>query len=363
MKVLFSVLCLVGLCPALYADQVFMKNGDILTGKIVSMMDGKMVLAVDLIGQLTIDVRNIATFKSDAPVEIHLNDGTVLRQPVAAAEPNGFSITTGKPLQPQTFRLTQVASINPPPKPQPKWTGNITGSVTSTHGNTSVESIAGSFSTLRRSERDRITANADYVRSQQEDPDTGEDNVTENWWKAKAQYDYFFSKKFFSFVNGRYEKDAIAELDRRVVVGGGGGYQWIEEPDTSFSTSFGLASLYEKFDNQTDSNSEISLQAGYNLSKTLYKRVKFLHELTYYPSIEQFSDYFLTTSAELRATMVKNLFASFRVIFDYDTSPAAGRGSTDVKYMLGIGLNFVADSRQRQNAAGRARFPRPRHGG
>jgi len=38
--------------------------------------------------------------------------------------------------------------------------------------------------------------------------------------------------------------------------------------------------------------------------------------------------------------MVKNLFASFRVIFDYDTSPAAGRGSTDVKYLLGIGLNF-----------------------
>jgi putative salt-induced outer membrane protein YdiY len=339
-KALFSVLCLVVLCPALYADEVFLKNGDHLTGKIVRLTDEKMVLASALAGEVTIEAKDIATFKSDAALEIHLKDGTVLHQPVATAEPNEFSIATGKPLEPQTFALAQVASINPPPKPLPKWTGSITGSLSSTHGNSRTESVAGSFSTMRRSEKDRITAGADYVRTKQQDPDTGEDNVTENWWKTKAQYDYFFTKKLFGFVNGRYEKDAIAQLDRRVVVGGGGGYQWIEEPDLSFSTNFGLASLYEKFDNQTDSNSEISLQAGYNLSMTLYKKVKFLHDLTYYPAIEQFSDYFLTTSAELRATMIKNLFASFRVIFDYDSTPAIGRGNTDVKYLLGIGLNF-----------------------
>jgi putative salt-induced outer membrane protein YdiY len=332
--------CLACLSSNLWADQVVLKNGDRLTGKIVDLVNGKLTLKSDVVGDVTIDLKDIQTFSSETPLTIHLKDGTVLHQPAMAAEPNQFSITTGKPLQPQTFSLGQVASINPPPKPEPKWTGSLTGSVSSTHGNTKAESVSGSLSVARRSDRDRITASADYSRSQQTDPDTGEDNVTENWWRTKAQYDYFFSKKFFGFVNGRYEKDSIAELDRRVVVGGGGGYQWIEEPETSFSTSFGLASLYEKFDNETDSNSEISLQAGYNLNKALCKKVKFLHDLTYYPSVEQFSDYFLTTSAELRATMVKNLFASFRVIFDYDASPAAGRGSTDVKYLLGVGLTF-----------------------
>ena len=323
-----------------FADELYFKNGDRLTGQIVRLTDDKMVFKSQVAGEVTVSLSDLRTFTSEAPLEIHLKDGTVLHQPVAAAEPNGFSIATGKPLQAQTFALAQVAAINPPAKPLPKWTGSVTGSVSSTHGNTKAESVAGSFNTVRRSEKDRITANADYARSQQEDPDTGEDNVTENWWKTKAQYDYFFTKKFFGFVNGRYEKDAIADLDRRVVVGGGGGYQWIEKPDTSFSTSFGLASLYEKFNNDTESNSELSLQAGYNLSKTVCKRVKLLHELTYYPSLEKFSDYFLTTSAEVRATMVKNLFASFRVIFDYDTSPAIGRGSTDVKYLLGVGLEF-----------------------
>lgn len=329
------------LFPAVsFADELYFKNGDRLTGQIIRLTDDKLVLKSQVAGEVTVSLSDLRAFSSETPLEIHLKDGTVLNQPVTAAEPNGFSITTGKPLQPQTFTLAQVAAINPPPKPLPKWTGNITGSVSSTSGNTHAESVAGSFSTMRRSEKDRITASADYVRSRQQDPATGEDHVTENWWKTKAQYDYFFTKKFFGFVNGRYEKDAIAELERRVVVGGGAGYQWIEEPQMSFSTDFGLASLYEKFDNQTESNSEISLQAGYNFSKTLYKNIKVLHDLTYYPSVEQFSDYFLTTSAELRATMIKNLFASFRVIFDYDSTPAIGRGSTDVKYLLGIGLQF-----------------------
>ena len=124
------------------------------------------------------------------------------------------------------------------------------------------------------------------------------------------------------------------------MVGGGAGYQWIETDRTSFSTGLGLASLYEKFDNATESNSEISLQAGYNLDHRITDTLRFVHDLTYYPSLEQFSDYYLTTTAELRATLTKNMFANFKVIFNYDESPAEGQGSTDVKYLLGVGLTF-----------------------
>jgi putative salt-induced outer membrane protein YdiY len=334
-----AVLC-VSLCPAGFADEVFLKNGDHLTGTIVRLTDSKLVLKSKLVGEVTINLADVRTFSSEAPLEIHLKDGTVLHQPVAAGEPNQFTITAGEPLRLQPFALAQVASINPPPKPEPKWTGSVSGAVSLTSGNTKTESVTGSVTAARRGEKDRITAGADTAVSRREDPDTGDKDTTENWWRAKAQYDYFFTKKFFGFGNVRYEKDAIAELERRIVIGGGAGYQWIETERTSFSTGFGLASLYEKFDNASESNSELSLQAGYNLNKTIGKNLKFLHELTYYPSLDSFSDYFLTTSAELRATMVKNLFASFKVIFDYDATPAPDRGSTDVKYLLGVGLTF-----------------------
>ena len=322
------------------ADEIYLTNGDRLSGKIVKLTDGKLVFTSDLAGEVTLDIAHIQTFSSDSAVNVHLKDGTVLSQKVMVAEPNTFAIETGETLRAQTFRVADLAAINPPAKPRPKWTGNISGAWTSTHGNTKTESIAASAGASRRGEKDRMTVSADYAKGEQRDRNTGQDETIEDWWRAKAKYDYFFTKKLFGFVDGRYERDGIALLDRRVVVGGGAGYQWIESDPMNFSTEFGLASLYEKFDNQTSSNSELSFQAGYNFDRQVTKTVKFLHDLTYYPAIEKLSDYYLTTTAELRASLTQAMFANFKVIFNYDATPAMGQGSTDVKYLLGVGLNF-----------------------
>jgi len=72
----------------------------------------------------------------------------------------------------------------------------------------------------------------------------------------------------------------------------------------------------------------------------LHEKIKFINDLTYYPSLEEFSNYLLTTTGEIRALITDNLFMNFRVIFDYDTTPAQGAHKTDVKYMLGAGLSF-----------------------
>jgi putative salt-induced outer membrane protein YdiY len=332
--------CLLLLCATVSADEVRFKNGDRLTGQIVKLTEGKLVLKSAVAGEITVNLSDIQTFSSEAPVEIHLKDGTVLRQPVAAAEPNQFSITTGEPLKPQTFELAQVEAINPPPKAKPKWTGSVSGSVASSTGNTKADSIAASVNVTRRTEKDRTIAGADFARSNQEDPDTGNSVTTENWWRATAQYDYFFTKKLFGFGNALYGKDAIADLERRIIVGGGAGYQWVETDQLAFSTNFGLASRYEKYENDPDSSSELSLQASYSFNQQLAKGVRLLNDLTYYPSTEKFSDYFLTTTAELRASLTKSMFANFKVIFNYDATPAPGQGSTDVKYLLGVGMNF-----------------------
>ncbi len=190
-----------------------LKNGDRVTGKIVGLGDGTLVVKSDQIGEVKIAMKDVATFQSDSPLETHLKDGTVIHQPVVAADPNQFGIAQGPALRPQTFSLPDVAAINPPPKPEPKWEGSVSGAVSSTHGDTKAEAVSASVSVSRRSEKGRTTAGADYGKTQQRDRDSGEDKTTEDWWRARAEYDYFFTKRFFGFINSRYEKDAIANLD------------------------------------------------------------------------------------------------------------------------------------------------------
>ncbi|MCU0917240.1 MAG: DUF481 domain-containing protein [Planctomycetes bacterium] len=339
-QALVLIVCSLVLSANGFADEIYFKNGDRLSGQIVRLTDGKLVLKSAVAGEVTVNLAEVKTFSSEAPVEIHLKDGTVLHQPIAAGEPNEFALKTATPVKPQTFPLADVTAINPPPSVKPKWTGSISGALTSTTGNTKANSAAVSASVARRTEQDRTTAGADLAKGRQKDRDTGESHTTEDWWRMRAQYDYFFTKKFFGFGNVRYETDEIARLDRRVVLGGGAGYQWIETERTNLSTNVGLASLYEKYDNIPESNSDLAVQAGYNFSQRLAKNTTFLNDLTYFPSIEEFSDYFLTSTAELRTNLTKAMFANLKIIFNYDASPAPGRSGTDMKYLLGFGINF-----------------------
>jgi putative salt-induced outer membrane protein YdiY len=325
---------------SVFGDELIFKNGDRLKGKIVQLVEGKLVFESEVAGKLTVEMAKVSTFSSDSPVKVHLKDGTVLHQKLSAAEANRFAVQESQMLKAQEFEMAAISALNPPDKPKPRWSGDISAGLSSTHGNTKTDSISGSASLKRRTEKDRTTLSADYVRRRQEDPDTGQKNTTEDWWRTKGKYDYFFTKRLYGYLDGRYEKDSIAELDRRVIIGGGGGYQWVESEDMNFSTEAGLASLYEKFDNQTESNSELSAQLGYYFDKKLTKAVKFIHDLTYYPSTGNLSDYFLTSTAEFRANFTEKMFANFKVILDYDATPAEGSGKTDTKYIVGVGWSF-----------------------
>jgi len=336
-KILIILTTLVLFAQTGFGDEILLKNGDHLTGQIVKLVDGKMIFNSDLAGEVTVELANIQTLGSDEPITINLRYGPTLKQKIITSQADRFSIAGNETIKAQEFAVSDIVSINPP---VPKWTGSLSAGLTSTHGNTKTESITGSAKVRKRTDIDRTAMSADYAKAKQDDPATGQEETIEDWWRAKAKYDYFFSKKMYGYIDGRYEKDAVAELDRRVTIGAGYGYQWIESADMNFSTEIGLASLYEKYDNQTDSNSEVSAQIGYNFDKKLRKNLHFIHELTYYPALDKFSDYYLTTTGELRADVMKDVFANFKTIINHDDTPAIGSHKTDVKYFLGLGYSF-----------------------
>lgn len=339
-RTLIVLACLTMFARTSVGDEVLFKNGDRLTGKISHLVDGKMVFKSSVAGDVTVNLADIQTLSSDDAIEVNLKDSTGFTQKVLGGEPGHFGVEGTEAMKAQEFAVADIVSINPPIKPAPKWTGSVSAALTSTHGNTNTQTTSASANMTKRTEKDRTQLSADYAKGEQKNRTTGVDETIEDWWRAKGKYDYFFSKKKYAYADGRYERDAVSQLDRRVIVGGGGGYQWIESENMNFSTELGLASLYEKFDNQTASNSELSTQLGYNLDKKLSKNTKFTHDLTFYPALDKFSDYFLTTTAGIRTDFSSSFFATFKTIFNYDETPAVGSHKTDVKYFLGLGYSF-----------------------
>ena len=324
------------------ADVLEFASGDRLTGKVVSLAEGMLVFESADAGKVSIDLARIKTFATDEPAEVHLRDGTVVKSTIVPAEAGKFAVHKTDVLPAQTFALTDLVAINPPPKPPVVWHGNIAAGWTLTSGNTSNENASISAEVMRRSKQDRIRANSLYLVSRQRDPDTGDKKTTQESFAIGGQYDYFLTEKLYAFGNGSFKKDHIADLDRRIIAGLGMGYQWIETDKMNFTTDAGVAEVCEKYTHgdSVEKSDEFSGQLGYHFDWVLNDTLTFVHNLRYYPSFGKLSDYFLTTDAEIRAKLTESLFASFKAIFDYDSTPGPDVGSTDTKYIASIGWIF-----------------------
>ena len=72
----FVVLCWAFMWPLpwVQADQVYLKNGDRLTGKVISLGKGRLLLHTAYAGELSIRWETIASLKTDGPVVLTLHN-------------------------------------------------------------------------------------------------------------------------------------------------------------------------------------------------------------------------------------------------------------------------------------------------
>ena len=61
------------------ADEVFLKNGDRITGQVISMEKGKLIFEAFYAGKIHIDWAEVSELKTDAPITVILSDGTSLQ--------------------------------------------------------------------------------------------------------------------------------------------------------------------------------------------------------------------------------------------------------------------------------------------
>src|SRR5437868_4034453 len=69
-----------------FADQITLKNGDRVTGKIVKKDDGKVTVKSDLMGAVTIPWDAVTAVASDEPLTVVLPDGKSVLGTVSTTE-------------------------------------------------------------------------------------------------------------------------------------------------------------------------------------------------------------------------------------------------------------------------------------
>jgi putative salt-induced outer membrane protein YdiY len=337
---LISTLVLLSGAAVALGDEVIFKNGDRLSGTVTSIDGGKLKIKTSVAGEVTVDLNDIQTFSTEAPVQIRLQDASIVREPVVAQGAPATQPAEGPAqvaLGERTMPVTDIDRIVPPHA----WTGSVLLNASLTRGNSETTELGiAADAALRRDDElhdDRFTLGAAYNFGEQEVD--GVTSTSRDNHFAQLKYDKFFSEKWYGYGVFRYDRDRLAFLDYRLSPGVGAGYQWIETADFNFFTEAGVSYVYEEYSN-AGSDERVALRLAYRVDKQLNENVSVFHSMEWLPAFDDVGDFNLNADAGIRAKMMANLFSELKVQWQHDSTPAPGADRNDLRFLLGVGWMF-----------------------
>lgn len=321
-------------------DKITLANGDVITGQIKTMADGKVTINSPLLGDVVIPMSNVNDMVTQAQVDLLKKDGELLKRSILGVEGGSLKLSGDSRLP-----LDSLGQINPPAKPEPAWAGSLKLNGFYSEGNTDRRSVGLLFDASRRTESDRTSVDAQWDYA--EDKDLDSTSATFRQWNLNQRrasgglkYDYFLSKRWYFLANSRALGDTLANLQLRYTVGVGLGYTWVENGTTTFLTEVGVSYLNENYRNADPSVDFLAVRAAYTLSHKFTEKTRFLHSVEAYPSTENADDYYMRARTEITTSLTESMLAALTHILDYDNTPATGAERVDNRILLSIGWSF-----------------------
>ncbi len=326
-----GIITLLILTPA-GAAEVRLTNGDRLTGEIVKMDAEVIVIKTVYAGKLSIKRDQVVCVKTTKDHSFLLQSKKVLTGRAECSSLGLLEIVNAQTNTSESLALTDLKAINPPPGT--RWKGNVVAGGSMASGNTDSRGVNSSAMLQFRADHHRGT-----IRAKGNYNETNDVIDVQNA-SGSLKYDYFLSKKLFTYSQGLIEHDKFQDLDLRYTVGPGLGYQFIESSSISLFAEAGISYVNE--------NRAVSVNQDYTSGRwsvgfnwqIIPDRLKFFHLHEGYVRMEDPDEFFLRSQQGFRLPLVQSFYATFEFDYDYNNRPALGKKNSDRRYIFGLTYEF-----------------------
>lgn len=319
------------------ADELVLRNGDRLTGRIVNKSGETLTLQSDHAGKLTIRWKSVTSIVTDASVELILIGDRRIRSRLGAGAGESGKDRVELDDASGGVRLDQILFINPTPEQSGIGTvssGHAGVSAASTSGNTSGTRTYGDADYTVRAKQYRwsLSGKANRVT------DSGQETASN--WLAGGNYDRFITDDRFLYLRASAERDRFKDVDLRTALGSGYGVQLIEDDRTDAALRGGLD--YVVVDRFANPNERYpALGWGFKASHKLSGAPSAVfHEHDGFWNLRETGHITIRSRTGLRVPLMSNLTATLQVNVDWDREPAEGRNPADATALLGLGYTF-----------------------
>ena len=322
---------------AVTADTIVFKSGSRLEGSIVRIVGGEILFKSDDVGEIKVAADKVASLTTTQNSTVQYNDKTT-EDGVVNMKDGAYTVS-GKKLD-----MGNVKAVNPEKE---AWHGSVNFSGTVSRGNTVSESATVLADVNRRWEKDRFKANFGYYY-QQTGTDKETKEKTEDRILLEAQEDHFWATKVYSYVNGRYERDGINNLQYRYRLGAGLGYQWLDNTafestgKWSFDQEVGMTYVKEKYEHEKDDDYPAFRYAHhFKWAPRWVENFELFHNFEYLPDTSDWADqYLIATDIGFTTQLIKSWQLLGKIEWDYNSNPPPSTKNSDIRYILGLGYKW-----------------------
>lgn len=332
-------------------NEITLKNGDRLSGKIVCSDENTVIIETVYAGKVTIDAKHVIKIDATKPAStetVETEANTVAAVAEKAEKPVEKAVaehaTTGSAIK-------KDAPVKPRPdpvKPKPAlfgqgrffglangWEGNANFGFSYTDGNSRTSTMTSGIRASKNGGNDKLTI---YARSLWYSNRAIAVSTTQNAVWGGARYDRSMSEKTFGFVSYDFERDRPKNLFLRSVLGTGVGHHMVKNETTELDILGGGAwnRTWQAGPN-TDTPEAL---AGNTLKHKFNGRLRFQQTFTYYQNITDLNEYRFIFDSSISVDITKKIGLQFTIGNRFNNDPVGLAKRNDFLFASGIRWNF-----------------------
>ncbi len=330
-SVMLASLGIVGLPACALADVLVLTNGDRITGEVQHIWDDTVTIEPEYADPIDVDLDVIAHIESDRDFDVTLDDGYDGTAKLTGAADGGQQVLE-TPDGPRNIALADVFELDEPEEYQ-DWNSHVDFSSSLNSGNTDSENTKLRADGMYKRGDHRHRGEVTFFREELEGVQTQEQDL------YVYDYNWLFNDPWFFSSELSYEQDPIRELDHRVTLSAGIGYDIWATPRKTLSIKLGAGYLDE----------EIALIS--NESAVAIWGLRFWHEFvggdlsvfhnhTITDNVSGRDNTIFKTATGLSYEISDLLYSNVSLNFDYETEPVETAEHEDLALLLGLGFEF-----------------------
>ena len=313
------------------ADQLIMKNGDVITGEVSKVENNKVVIKPAYASEFSVDLAEVVSIDAEKIYEMELEDGTEVNAQFAGAADGGQQklIVDGAEMNVGMTQLTQA--IEPPA--HYTRVSHIDLNMTFNDGNTNSKNNLLFADTRVRVGDHRHLAALTIRRDETDDISTKKQDL------FGYTYNWMFNEPWYVGATASYERDPIKDLSHRYTIGAIVGRDIFKNSRKFLTANVGVGYSDQKLAGVADSGPT-------GLWNMIYEHdfrdgsIAFFHNNSVDYQFYGANNLILKTNTGFRFDIIADVYASIALRYDYESEPAPETENYDTTLAVGIGAKF-----------------------